>query len=100
MTAADAHQYQWNDEVQILLHVARYRDGEIANRALDAAIQITGHADDREAAYARSLTDRDIHQIIQAAKRKQRRERVRQCMHRIADSIRGFVLWVVGFKWW
>lgn len=53
-----------NDNLQILLYVARYRDGEIANQALDAAIHITGKTDAREEAFARSLSDKDIHQII------------------------------------
>ena len=58
------HSKRINDNLQVLLYVARYRDGEIANQALDAAIHITGRADAREEAYARTLSDRDIHKII------------------------------------
>ena len=69
--AAPTPKYQQtiNDNLQVLLYVARYRDGDIANQALDAAIHITGKTDPKEEAFAKSLSDKDIHKIIKECER-------------------------------
>lgn len=72
------HQQVINDNLQILLYVARYRDGDIANQALDAAIHVTGKTDPKEEAFAKSLSDKDIHKIIRECERSKLNIKMRE----------------------
>jgi hypothetical protein len=79
---------QIQDIAQIMLYAGRIHSGELANAALDVAIAIHGQPDDREKAYARSIT---VEQIRADGERASRLLAQRDAIHRSIDSARSHI---------
>jgi hypothetical protein len=79
---------QIQDIAQIMLYAARVHSGELANAALDVAMSIHGQPDDREKAYAQSIT---AEQIRADGERASRLLAQRDALHCSIDSARSHI---------